>query len=274
MSGDIFGGPGNLINDAKDSLFGTKQGTIDTNSSSSPWAPQQPYLTDLFSRAQGAVNNPYSGPALSPAATGQLQDTINGKYLDPSLNPALQGYVNDALGLAKSQFAGQYGGPAGANLGNSGYQEMLTRTLANTALPIYANAYGQERQNQLQAAQAAPGIDTANRTSPFAPLLAYQQLIGGNYGSQGTQQQPFYQNQTATTLGGLAGAAGMAKMFSDRRLKSNIVKIGEDPRGFGLYEYDIFGKRQCGVMADEVEKVIPEAVSELLGMKQVDYGRI
>ena len=61
---------------------------------------------------------------------------------------------------------------------------------------------------------------------------------------------------------------------SDRRLKSNIVKVGEHKLGFGIYEYDIFGHRQTGFLADEVEKVIPEAVSEHLGMKMVDYGRL
>ena len=52
------------------------------------------------------------------------------------------------------------------------------------------------------------------------------------------------------------------------------MKIGEDPRGFGIYEYTIFGERKRGVMADEVEKIIPEAVSEFEGYKMVDYGRL
>ena len=40
-----------------------------------------------------------------------------------------------------------------------------------------------------------------------------------------------------------------------------------------LYEYDIFGERQQGVMADEVEKVMPEAVlMHPSGYKMVNYG--
>ena len=60
---------------------------------------------------------------------------------------------------------------------------------------------------------------------------------------------------------------------SDRRLKSNIVRIGTHSLGIGLYEYDIFGERQLGVMADEVEQVMPEAVTThpTLGYKMVRY---
>jgi hypothetical protein len=62
-------------------------------------------------------------------------------------------------------------------------------------------------------------------------------------------------------------------VMSDRRLKSNIVRIGTHPLGIGLYEYDIFGERQRGVMADEVEQVMPEAVTThpTLGYKMVRH---
>ena len=50
--------------------------------------------------------------------------------------------------------------------------------------------------------------------------------------------------------------------FSDRRLKENIELVGE-AQGFNIYEFgykDIPGRRFRGVMADEVESVVPEAV--------------
>jgi hypothetical protein len=69
----------------------------------------------------------------------------------------------------------------------------------------------------------------------------------------------------------LAGAA--LPFMSDRRLKSNIERIGTHKLGIGVYEYDIFGERQQGVMADEVEKVMPEAVvMHPSGYKMVKYG--
>jgi hypothetical protein len=77
-------------------------------------------------------------------------------------------------------------------------------------------------------------------------------------------------------LGGaaLSNPALMAGMFSDRRLKTNIVKVGEQD-GYGVYEYDIFGRRERGVMAQEVMWVKPMAVHmHSSGYLQVDYGSL
>jgi hypothetical protein len=75
--------------------------------------------------------------------------------------------------------------------------------------------------------------------------------------------------------GSAAGSAALASMFSDRRLKSNIKRIGEMPSGLPVYSYTIFGVERTGVMADEAEKLFPEAVIEgPAGFKMVDYARI
>lgn len=77
-------------------------------------------------------------------------------------------------------------------------------------------------------------------------------------------------------------SAGM-HLMSDRSAKENIVRIGSHPFGLGLYLFDYkpaFRKqwgqgRQFGVMADEVEKVMPEAVSvHPDGYKMVDYAML
>ena len=45
--------------------------------------------------------------------------------------------------------------------------------------------------------------------------------------------------------------------------------------GFGIYEYDKFGRRERGVLAQEVEKIMPEAVLEHpSGYKMVNYGAL
>lgn len=48
---------------------------------------------------------------------------------------------------------------------------------------------------------------------------------------------------------------------SDIRLKSNIQRIDIHPLGFGIYEYDIFDRREQGVLAQEVQRVLPGAVT-------------
>lgn len=70
---------------------------------------------------------------------------------------------------------------------------------------------------------------------------------------------------------------------SDRATKENIVRVGTHPLGIGLYLFDYKAEfqgtcghdRQFGVMADEVECVMPEAVSVAKnGFKQVDYAML
>lgn len=68
---------------------------------------------------------------------------------------------------------------------------------------------------------------------------------------------------------------------SERRVKENIVRIGNHPLGIGLYLFDYrpehraqWGRgRQFGVMIDEVERVMPKAVSmHPDGYKRVDHS--
>ena len=70
---------------------------------------------------------------------------------------------------------------------------------------------------------------------------------------------------------------------SDRATKQNIARIGDHPLGFGLYLFDYKAEfrdewgheRQFGVMADEVEAVMPDAVSvHSNGFKMVDYAKL
>lgn len=70
---------------------------------------------------------------------------------------------------------------------------------------------------------------------------------------------------------------------SDIRVKENVVRVGDHSAGFGLYLFqyrpefaDAFGQgRQFGVIAQEVEEVMPEAVSfHASGFKQVDYAAL
>jgi hypothetical protein len=83
-------------------------------------------------------------------------------------------------------------------------------------------------------------------------------------------------------LGGTLGAASIMAP-SDIRLKENIKAIGWLPNGLPVYEYEfkpeykhIGGEgKHIGVMAQEVEQVMPEAVVEHPdGYKMVNYGAL
>jgi hypothetical protein len=111
----------------------------------------------------------------------------------------------------------------------------------------------------------------------------------------GVAPRKTYQRPTVRVLGAVHlmthGGGGsrtdaggtMTLMSSDRALKHDIIRIGDHPIGIGLYlftykpEYRAAAGsgRQFGVMADEVERVMPAAVSvHPNGYKMVDYARL
>jgi hypothetical protein len=201
-------------------LGGKKGGTVTQNSG--PWSEAQPYFRDLFARANTQSYTPGQAEALAKEraldpnsltrqAQGQLGQTLSGQYLSPDSNPFLRSSVQDALGLAGSAFAKQYGGAAGQNLGNTGYQEALARGLGAAATNAYSDAYGRERQNQLNAMQLAPSIGFAdiNQLSsaeqmPWQRLQGLQSVLSSANG--GTTQTPYFQNPLATAMGmGIGG---------------------------------------------------------------------
>jgi hypothetical protein len=80
---------------------------------------------------------------------------------------------------------------------------------------------------------------------------------------------------------GTVGDSSLNMAPSDPALKENIARVGDHPAGFGLYLFDYKPEfadrcgqgRKFGVMADEVEVIVPEAVSrDAFGYRQVDYS--
>lgn len=84
----------------------------------------------------------------------------------------------------------------------------------------------------------------------------------------------------ALTVTGAIVANGNVTAYSDRKLKSNIVRIEnalDKICSIGGYTFDMLGtgQRQTGVIAQELEKVLPEAVIKNdNGYLSVDYGRV
>jgi hypothetical protein len=194
-----------------------KSGNVTSTQNSAPWAGAVPYLNDVFRQAQGIFYNgtpinyangearPFAG--IHGQGVDQLSSTIRGDYLNPSSNPFFQQSVNDALGLAKSQFAGQFGGQAGGNLGNSGYQEMLLRTLGNISTNAFADNFA--RENQLSATQLASNYQ-------FAPAQAYASIVNSAPGGTSTTSQPFFTNPIGGALGGALAGAQIGGMLNQQ----------------------------------------------------------
>ena len=110
--------------------------------------------------------------------------------------------------------------------------------------------------------------------------------MGATYGSYQGQLSNYNAAQQAgnSTMGGLFGLGGSlggaailkyGLPFSDRRLKRNIERCGTRADGLGIYTFEyVWGEKSRGVMADEVEKIYPDAVGERDGYQTVNYEMI
>ena len=156
--------------------------------------------------------------------------------------------------------------------GNTAQQQALAEAIQLRQLPlneITALMSGSQIQNPQFGAYSGATVQAA-------PVFAGAQAQG-QYDMTKYAQDVSQANAATAGLYSLGGAAlGAPKgTFSDRRLKSNIVRLGTHPIGVGIYEYDIFGGRQIGVMAQELMEVMPDAVQEHpSGYLMVDYGRL
>jgi len=150
----------------------------------------------------------------------------------------------------------------------AGFQERAF--LRNLPLSDIATLLGTAGQPQLPQFQPTPSVGVQ------AP-----DIIGATLGAgqQGLQQAKIQQDARSSLLGGLfdlGGSLGSAAILaSDIRVKDNIRRIGKI-NGFNLYEYQYKGENDnvIGVLAQEVERVNPDAVVIINGIRHVNYDLI
>ena len=142
-----------------------------------------------------------------------------------------------------------------AQFANTAQNQKLAQAIQERQMPLNeVNALVEGSQIQNPQFQQYTGANVA--PAPIANATALQGQFDQNLYNQNTGT--YNQNLAGLYSLGGAGAYGYAK--SDRRLKSNIVRIGTHKLGIGIYEYDIEGRHEIGVMAQEVEQVMPQAV--------------
>ena len=153
----------------------------------------------------------------------------------------------------------------------SGRQQSINEILTERNQPL----------NEISALMSGSQVSQPSFTNTPQTSVAgvdYAGMVRDNYNAQNQQYQAKVAQNNAL-MGGLFGLAGSLGgmgiyKYSDRRLKSDVVRLGTTENGLPLYEYTIFGRRECGVMADEVERVAPEAVIERDGLKMVNYSML
>jgi hypothetical protein len=154
-----------------------------------------------------------------------------------------------------------------AQFGNTAQQQQLAQALTLRQLPlneINALMSGSQIQNPQFGAYQGQTITPAPIANATAQQSAYNQnLYNQQVGTYNTNVEGMY------NLGGSAARA------SDIRLKSNIKRLGTHKSGLGIYEYDIFGRHEVGVMAQEALVLRPDVVlHHPAGFLMVDYGRL
>lgn len=172
---------------------------------------------------------------------------------------AAQGMFGQAAQVAALQ---QGAGNNMFNYGLQGGQGIANLGLANQQAQLAA------AQAQMQAGQIQQQTDQAGKTALYNQFtqqqgFPYQQVqFLGNL-AMGTGA---LSGSTTTTTGSSGG------IFSDRRLKENVEKVGETFEGQPIYRYNYKGEKatQIGLMADESDK---KAVGHSQGYKTLDYKK-
>lgn len=97
-----------------------------------------------------------------------------------------------------------------------------------------------------------------------------------NAQAAGAQAKAGYSSGLMGAVGSIGAAALPLMMMSDKRVKTDIKRVGKTDEGLPVYTYKYKGSdtTQMGVMAQDVEKKKPKAVHEIGGLKAVNYAMI
>ena len=268
-----------------------------------------PYMGDLVADRDPLSNAAYNasggvgagGLNSANMAQGSLARAMDPNVRSQYTDQLVQNTIDRIMPGINSSFAGS--GMSGSGL----HAQNLASGVSSGVAGVLDNAWQQGENRALQAAGMVPGINNAaygavnfldtmgrgnqqqNQSEINAAVLQDQQAqtadlnaiqdylaltsgVGGMFGVQSSR----------TSGGnGLLGALGFGMqaatlLFSDKRLKENIKKVGKTDDGLNVYTYNYKGNplRHMGVMAQEVERVKPGAVGEIGGFKAVDYGAL
>lgn len=225
-------------------------------------------LDDQFGRSEEQTRTRLANQGLNEgteAYSNALKDFSYGK------NDAYQGAASAATQQAGAEQSRLFG------LDLTGRQQGIQEQVLQRTQPIneLSALLGQSGGVNLPSFAASPpqtGIGQTDVTGAINNQFLAQQ--------NAYNQQVGQQNSAVGGLFGLGGAVASAlpwgTWLSDRRAKENITHIGNLFNGLPVYLFRYKGHPQIhmGVMAQEVEIINPEAVTEINGVKHVDYTRL
>ncbi len=256
----------------------------------------------LSGRYLDAASNPYFQKALAvslqPQAsqlTSEILPNLDAKFAGAGRTGSgahLDTTMRAIGGLQQSQANAAVTAAQALYNGERDRQNAMLAMLPSLQSVDYQNIDAMARAGATADAHAQRKLDDANAKYRYDQTAqadwigqVAQRLIaaypGGQTSGSGTSSGTTTpsSNPVGSALGTTFGAFGAVAPFlpfSDRRLKSDIVRVGRLNDGQPVYRYRLAGQAhpQLGLMAQDVERRDPGAVhSDALGFKHVDYRR-
>lgn len=226
--GGGFGGWGGLAGGLLGLLGGDDKPAGQRTTTQDPWGPQQPYLTDLYRKAQEAAGY---GNQLTPdqvSAQTEMGKWASGENMNPMLgvnNPYLEQVINNSSQdvMRNLQPMINRANAASGSFGNSGVAETYGRTAADqlgkiatdTRYQDYTRQQGLfENDSNRRIAALSPFLGQANyeQNLPWANLDKYKGIISGSPGR--SESTPYFTNTANNVFGGAGAGTWLGNQLS------------------------------------------------------------
>lgn len=241
----------------------------------------QPNLQMIGDRLTGAFGDFADG--IGSGARGAA-DYYRGVLSGPGSNPELGNIIDTTNASVADQINAMFS--RAGQTGSSRQIGELGKRLSENESALRYNDWNNEQQRKAAAAAGLAGTDSSLASSygaltALGDSAATTPYLGANFLSQnlghlwGNATTSTSTPSTAKQIGD--GLKIAATIFSDRRLKTGIRKLGEMADGLGVYAYRYVwgGPEQRGVMADEVASLRPWALGPTVeGFATVNYGAL
>jgi hypothetical protein len=244
------------------------------------FSPTDPSYAWRMQQGTDAVNRGMAGSGQLGSGNQMAQLQQQGQGL------ASTEYQNQYKRLAQLSGADVFGGSQASNLlqGQAGQQAAAGGQLVQGGMNAIGGALGGQAGTNIYNSLSGSSSNTLTPSSAMG-MYAGNPTMGGSVMAQPTAAPlpsytatPAASTQAASMGYGASPSYSNFSMgsYSDRRLKRNIIKIGDHILGIGLYSWVyVWGAIGYGVMADELEKVMPKAVSkDMNGWQMVNYSMI
>jgi hypothetical protein len=257
------------------------------------WTQRSSLAEPLQTAADALMAQLAGGASLDPSQT--RDQAIDSAYrmqtsrLDPRLAAqrsaretqlANEGYTRGDEGWVK-EFGGTAGDTnyAGAfnQAENDAYQQALFGAQSGAGQTAFAQALAANMQPYTQLG-AIRSLSSPNGFTP-ASMGGGTDLLGAAQQQYGADLNGYNAGQASknSKMGGAAALAPLAVSASDERLKTEIERLDTEAIPgvpFARWKWKDTGEVGFGVIAQDLEKVRPDLVVEIGGIKHVRYGGI